>query len=153
MIDRHMEQMALAQTRVGRYDALRSAMDATKDLLTEVHGWDPKMASKLTKMVDEATVDTRGYFVNQIGENVNVPGMWAKDPLAAPKPHLYNEFINRAMELPDARDVRAATSMFAPILKNGTAWTARDIGTSASISCRARSGSAWRCSVARTPPA
>ena len=73
----------------------------------------------LTGMVIDWHEDMRKYFVNQIGDNYPLPGTVIEGEVKAlPSPHLIGEYINRAMPLPDARDIRRATSVLAPVIDN-----------------------------------
>jgi hypothetical protein len=112
-------RMADASTRLGRYGVLSEAMDATAEVLTEVWGVKPGKAHELTRLVSEANEDTRKFFTDAVGRNVNVPGLFIGDEaVGIPRPHLYAEFLNRALPMPDARDIRSAASFLAPILDN-----------------------------------
>lgn len=57
------------------------------------------------------------YFVDEIGENAYVPGV-AIDGAdkALPTPHLFVEYLNGAIPLPDAREIRRATSQVGRIM-------------------------------------
>lgn len=59
------------------------------------------------------------YFVDEIGENVPVVGATIDDVAQAlPTPHLYVEYLNGAIPLPDARELRRATSKLGRFIEN-----------------------------------
>lgn len=117
MVEEFVDRMARAGGTIGRMDVLEDVMDATRDVLVS-YGVDPKRARRMTKMTD-AIDDNRLYWINQIGENVAVPGVnIGGKKYVPPHPHIFAEYLHRALPLPDVREVRRAASEWAPLFDN-----------------------------------
>lgn len=100
---------AIEQTRMVRYDHMRS----TDGLLA------PSAARKLTRMWSKETEVQRRYFVNaSSGQNMPVVGAIVDgNGFTLPTPHLYSEYIGQYAPLPNARDIREATTRWGRFLK------------------------------------
>ncbi|HUP68492.1 MAG TPA: hypothetical protein VM142_01630 [Acidimicrobiales bacterium] len=116
------ERMARAKGRAGAFKVLTDTMADVAAKVADEAGGGPDAARKAREMTklfvnQEATL-TR-YFVDEIGQNARVPG-GVIDGVGQPvaSPHLFVEYINRTIPLPDVRDIRRATSRIGRIMAN-----------------------------------
>lgn len=59
------------------------------------------------------------YFVDEIGDDAVVPGVvLGGEARPVPTPHLFVEYVQRAIPLPDAREIRRATGVLAPLYRH-----------------------------------
>lgn len=78
------------------------------------------LVRKTTTLFEQYAQDVRAYFIDEIGDPVRFPGSRVKHMVDGeirdlPTAHLLSEFINRAVPLPDARAIRKATRVYAPL--------------------------------------
>ncbi len=112
-------RMAAQQTAIGRYGVLEEVMGTTKQILVN-HGIDPREADRMVKLEEAANESTRAFNIDEIGNDVQVPGMFLDGEVhGTVSPHMPSEFINRTVTLPDVRDIRRATSGYARLFNNG----------------------------------
>lgn len=127
--DNAVRDMMLATSTVERYGVLTKSLETmTERFINDGLGTGDdalrrrqvrERARGLTSMVDNYREDMRKYFVDQIGDNVALPGAVVDGQVKAlPSPHLIGEYLNRALPLPDARDIRRSTSKLAPVIDN-----------------------------------
>lgn len=119
-------QASATGDRESQYQAAKSIFRAVADSVTE-HTGDRSMARTLTTAWEHAIDDTRAYFVDAIGNNVEVPGVVVGGAVtAAPEPHLYAEMLANNIPLPHAREIRRATSELRTLVDNGVFTTSTD---------------------------
>lgn len=113
--DELFNRAATARGPIAQFNVVAGAMsDAAKTM-----GVDNAAANKLTRMWQNASADITKYFTNDVGENVPVLGAVVNGvDSALPTPHLFLEYINRAIPLPDARAIRRATSRYGRVLNH-----------------------------------
>lgn len=113
VIARNNAALARAQ---GNADAYRIVVDdvlGAVDGALKQAGTDPKVARRLTKAWSNYHAELTRYFVDEIGENAAVPGAVVDGfGKALPTPHLFAEYLHSSIPLPNARDIRTATSRF-----------------------------------------
>lgn len=131
-IEKHVNAMAAAQFGGERHAVVAAAADAVKSKLL-AEGWSEQKATALTRMNTDVTEEMRMYGISDVSNDWNPPGMQIADDgvTGVPNPHLLTEYQLKAINLPEARDIRSATSMFAPLLKNDGVWATSKLGTSA----------------------
>lgn len=105
-----VEEMARAGDPISRFAVLKKAMSGQQGVLREM-GFDAETANRLTRLYDDYVKDGAKYAVDEIGDDLYVRHV-VTDGVAheVPGPHLIGEYVGRAVPLPDARDVRSATS-------------------------------------------
>lgn len=116
-ISGHLETVARARFGPERLEALKPVMESVESAL-KAHGMDAPDARRATTMFLNSFEDMRRYFVDAIGRNEIVPGTVIGangEPIASP--HLFAEYLNKVVPLPDARDIRRTVSAFAPVFK------------------------------------
>ena len=112
VIARNNEALARAVTTVDKYNVIISALGDVDGAITKA-GADPKVARRLTQAWRNRYAELTRYFVDEIGENVAVPGAVIDGTgRALPTPHLFAELLHTSIPLPDARDIRTATSRY-----------------------------------------
>lgn len=112
-----VEQMARAGSSIERYAVLKSVLDDTQGILQSRLGVKAPVAKKMTKIFENYHKDFAKYFVDEIGDDVPINSMVLNgEANSLPAAHLFVEYVNRAVPLPNARDLRTATSGFANIL-------------------------------------
>ena len=127
--DAQVAEMMRAGSHVQRYEILtRSIKGVTEGFIEEglakagtalERRQVRESARRITSIIDDYNGELRKYFVDQIGDNVKLPGTMVDGEVKAlPSPHLFGEYVNRALPLPDAREIRRETSKFAPLLDN-----------------------------------
>lgn len=109
---------ANARGPIGRFNAVNQVQsDIAKTLLN--NGASKKTADGLTRMYQSYMESASAYFTDEIGHNVPVLGSIIRgQDYVLPTPHLYSEYINRAIPLPDARAIRRATSKYGRMLNH-----------------------------------
>lgn len=110
-----VEAMARATNKNERFKVLADTV-ADSRFLGDV---EPAKRRQLGKLFKDYDADFAKYFVDEIGENATVPGVVIDAAgKALPTPHLFGEYVNRLVPLPDARELRRATSRYRNILDN-----------------------------------
>lgn len=111
---------ARARGPIGRFDAVNQVQgDIAASLLGGNAG--PKVKAGLTRMYKNYVEEATKYNTDEIGFNVPVLGATLRgQEYALPTPHLYSEYINRTIPLPDARAIRRATSKYGRLLDHAT---------------------------------
>lgn len=109
-------------------DTLVSTMDeimgdAANDLAERIRPRDagsaPMRARQLTKLWNRNIEATRAYFVDEIAENRKAAGVVVGGkPLEVQSPFLFTEYLNSLVPLPDAREMRRATSKLGRVVDN-----------------------------------
>lgn len=120
--DRRVEEMMRATSQTQRYEILTKSVRSVTERFVEeglTKAGDDAMrrreardkAKGLTRLFEEYNEDLRKYFVDQVGDNVRLPGAVVDGEVKVlASPHLLGEYLNRAVPLPDARDIRRETS-------------------------------------------
>lgn len=130
-ISANNERLARALTGAGGEGAALQAvghvMDVVGDTLTRMGV--PKSAARRSSQLWTNTIqDLRHYNINDIGENVDFPGVWiGDDGLPAPSPHLFVEYLNNHIPLPNVRDLRTAVSTMRRITDSAPAHVVQDV--------------------------
>lgn len=76
-----------------------------------------RAARRMTRMFSDYRNELSKYFTDEVGNNVPVLGAVVDgSDTVLPSPHLFNEYINRALPLPDARAIRQMTSSYGRLL-------------------------------------
>lgn len=102
-----------------RFGAITAVADVVKDVIA---GANPskartQAAHQMTTLWANRIQELTKFNVDDIGNNVNFPGVKVNGAnVPAASPHLVVEALQSRVPLPDARDIRAATSRFAPLL-------------------------------------
>ncbi len=113
------EQMARATDRNGRFSVYRSVLDDIRDTELKAQGarLSGSQRTALTRIWDDYDDSLRRYAIDEVGENARIPGAMIDGAgKALPSPHLYNEYVNTAVPLPDARELRRATSTYVGLI-------------------------------------
>lgn len=113
-----VEEMARAVGRNERWGVIKNLSDDVAEQLTSVHGLDRTAARKLTRNFHGNNDAARKYFVDST-TGLNKPVVGAKidgNDFVLPTPHLYAETIGQYAPLPDARDIREATTKWGRFL-------------------------------------
>jgi hypothetical protein len=115
IVARNNEALARSADRIAAYDAVAKTMtDVSESIPNVAKG----QARKMTQMFTNYSKEYAKYFVDEIGENVAVPGAMIDGAgHALPSPHLYVEYLNGTLPLPNAREIKRATSFLAPAWK------------------------------------
>lgn len=96
--------------RNARFEVLTDAMSSISSKVAADSG-SKRLGEKVGRMFREQMDETRHYFVNELGEDVPVLGAVIDGEMKeAASPHLFNEFIHQLVPVPDAREMRRATS-------------------------------------------
>jgi hypothetical protein len=116
------EQRAKVQQHVGsgkRYAALDAFFDYTRHSL-ENAGWDAGRVDEAIQWEKKFTAEVADYGTDQFNDPLINPFLRMGDD-TRPIPHAIfdNQFLNSAIQLPDARAVRRAVSGFAPMTNAG----------------------------------
>lgn len=126
-IDKTVEKVATAGSPIGRYKAVVDALGETSAQLMQT-GVGKQRARRMTTMVNDYVEEMRHYFVDEIGNDMPVLGAQVNGfGQALPTPHAYVEYINRALPLPDAREIRRATNSLGRIIDNPAVKTTEDV--------------------------
>ena len=107
------------------YQSIKLASDAVKAQL-RAHGMtDEKEIVRLGNLFPDAAQQSRLYDLNQItrGENLHSGVVVEGNGNVLPSPQYTTESLNSLIELPDAREIRRATSTFEPLV-NSKPWKA-----------------------------
>lgn len=110
-ISANNQKLAEATSPQAVYDVvINDVLGGAKGALV-ARGVPEATARRLTRAWSGYHEELSRYFVDEIGENAHVPGVILDGAgQAIPSPHLYVEYLNSAIPLPDARDIRRATS-------------------------------------------
>jgi hypothetical protein len=109
---------AAAKSPIGRFNAVNTVQSDIAATLLQ-GGTGRKVARGLTKMYENYVEHATAYYTDDIGHNVPVLGAIIRgQDYALPTPHLWSEYINRAIPLPDARAIRRATSKYGRVLNH-----------------------------------
>jgi hypothetical protein len=119
LIAENTEAMARATSKAERFQVLKGTLENVADELGLRRGTDLNLARRLTRIWDNYNQEMAHYFIDEIGENAHIPGV-AVDGIgrALPEPHLFVEYIQRAVPLPDAREIRRVASAFRNVWEN-----------------------------------
>lgn len=114
-------RLARSSGRVESFRVVKDVMTQTAAKVAIDAGADPAMANKrarqMTRLFEDRHDELTRYFVDEIGDNARVPGVTLNGAgYELPTPHLFGEYINRTVPLPDARDIRRATSRYGRLL-------------------------------------
>lgn len=127
VISANNEAVARASSAPERLAALDPVLDTVAQVLVN-EGIDPATANKMTRLFKDSHKAGRLYAVDRLGRNMNVPGVQIDPNTMIPmaNPHIYAEYLNSTVPLPNARDIRRATSNIAwafkiPGMKGSTA--------------------------------
>jgi hypothetical protein len=105
------ERMARASDRNGRYAVVRDFLKTIQDDVHTERGVPADVRRRLTTINPDHDDRLRVYAINDIGQNAKVPGAVVNGDLQpAPTPHYFGEYIGQTVALPDARELRRATS-------------------------------------------
>lgn len=79
------------------------------------HGQPITVKSRLTKLIDDADEELRQYALDSIGDPMYFPGAKLRANIdgthyVTPTAHIFPEFLNQAIDLPDPRGLRRETS-------------------------------------------
>lgn len=103
--------------RTGVMAVMREMSQMVTDELGNVYNMNPEIKKAMSRFVDDQWTDIeylRNYFtVSETGRPVFFPGIHLSDALGErlkSSPHLFDEFLQRAIVLPDARQMRRAYS-------------------------------------------
>jgi hypothetical protein len=112
------ERMARATDRNGRYAVVRDFLQTVQDDVLTERGVPADARRKLTTMNLNHDERLRVYAIDDIGQNAKVPGAIINGQLQpAPTPHYFSEYIHQAVPMPDARELRRATSGFVDMIE------------------------------------
>lgn len=119
----YAERMARSTNRIEAYRVVTDLVEAAAVDALRPHlpagAKGAERARELTTIFDNYHDELARYFVDEIGENVAVPGAVIDGVAhARPTPHLLVEYVNRTLTMPDAREIRRITSEFAGVLTN-----------------------------------
>lgn len=90
-------------------------------------GVDAVTANRAVRSWRNTVNDLRHFNINDIGDNVDFPGVQHGDDMtAAPSPHLFVEYLNNNIPLPDVRDIRTAVSKLRNITDSAPAHLVQD---------------------------
>lgn len=115
------EALARTTSRSEMLEVAKDVMRQTADELVK-RGKPRSQARRATTMFQDSLEDSRLFFIDEIGENA-----WGKAVVVdgveqtLPSPHLVVETLQRAIPLPDAREIRKATSRLHSVFESGVA--------------------------------
>jgi hypothetical protein len=116
-ISKNNEALARATTTGERFQVVEATAKAVEDALV-AHGLKPADARRATTFFKDADADLRAFNVDDVGLPVNArPSSMPLGPGSVPLdgPHLATEILDRYVELPNARDIKRATSALKPL--------------------------------------
>jgi hypothetical protein len=112
------ERMARATDRNDRYAVVRDFLTSVQDDVLAERGVPADVRRKLTTINPDYDERLRVYAIDDLGQNAKVPGAIVDGKLQpTPTPHYFGEYINQAVQLPDARELRRATSGFVDMIE------------------------------------
>lgn len=115
------DMMRAGDARPAIYEVAERAMQTVAEDLAD-SGVDVEHARRLTRMFRDDLESSAHYWVDGFGRDVIPPGVVIEGaPVPLAHPHLFVEHAARALPLPDARDLRTATSFLRPLLANAPA--------------------------------
>lgn len=104
------ERMARSTSKTEKYAVVTDSLTEVMSLI-EGGGVPTAAARRMTRMFSDYNERLAAFFVDEIGDHAPVLGAVIDGAgKALPTPHLYVEMINRAIPLPDPREIRRATS-------------------------------------------
>jgi hypothetical protein len=115
------EKMARADGVNGRFAVTREMLASVRDDILAESGSkvSQRQKTELTRMYDNYDVDLRRYAIDAVGENARVPGAIIDGQgKALPTAHLFVEYVNGSVPMPDARELRRATSNYVRLIDN-----------------------------------
>lgn len=119
VLDKRLNEMVRQRGSIGRFNTLNALMGDVTDHLVGQYGKPGSTGKQLTRMFSDYQRSMRKYFVDEIGNNAPVLGaMVDGNGFTLPSPHLFVEYIDRAVPLPDARAIRRATSKHGHLFNN-----------------------------------
>jgi hypothetical protein len=105
------ERMARSTNRNERYSVVREFLKTIQDDVLAERGVPADVRRRLTTINPDHDERLRVYAINDVGQNAKVPGAMVNGELQpAPTPHYFGEYIGQTVPLPDARELRRATS-------------------------------------------
>lgn len=122
-VEHFLDRLARVDNRQGVYGVVREAAKVGDGVLAKAGITDPDVRDELLRMWDDTHEAVRHYFVDRIGDDVDVWGniVINGEEAVAPSPHLLVEHANDFIPLPgDARTIRRLTSRYKHILAKGT---------------------------------
>jgi hypothetical protein len=112
------ERMARATNRNERYSVVRDFLSTIQDDVLTERGVPADVRKRLTSINPDYDERLRVYAIDDVGQNAKVPGAVVDGKLQpVPTPHYFGEYINNAVPLPDARELRRATSGFVDMIE------------------------------------
>ena len=116
-VDERLRDLARTTNRVARFEVIeRSLGDVAAHVATELGASTEnaaKHAREMTTMFRNSIEAMRSYYIDEVGNDVAVLGATVDgNGVPLPTPHLFVEYIDRALPLPDARAIRRATSRY-----------------------------------------
>jgi hypothetical protein len=112
-----VERMARSTNRNERYSVVRDFLITIQNDVLAERGLPADVRRKLTTINPDYDERLRAYAIDDIGQNAKVPGAVVNGELQpTPTPHYFAEYINSAVHLPDARELRRATSGFVDMI-------------------------------------
>lgn len=120
---RYAERMARSTGRTGAYRVVTDLLEEVANDALRPHlpegAKGAERARGLTRIFDNYHEELARYFVDEIGENAAVPGAVIDGAgKALPTPHLFVEYVNHTLPLPDAREIRRVTSTYSRLFTN-----------------------------------
>lgn len=111
------EKMARADGINGRFAVVREFLDEVRDELLTGTNVSPYQRDALTRMYKDYDQNLRVYALDAVGRNAKVPGA-VIDGVgeATPTAHLFVEYVNGSVPMPDARELRRATSKYVSLV-------------------------------------
>lgn len=112
VVDSKVEELARAMGRDSNVDAFNVVTDTIGDVAKKLDQTVGRVNSRqLTRMWGTGLKELRKYFVDEIGMDMPVLGAVVDGAEhALPTPHLFVEYLDDVIPLPDARALRQATS-------------------------------------------
>jgi hypothetical protein len=115
------ERMARADGVNGRFAVTREMFAEVRDDILKESGSkvSQRQRAELTRMYDNYDESLRRYAIDAIGENARVPGAIIDgEGKAVASPHLLVEYVSGSVPMPDARELRRATSRYISLIDN-----------------------------------
>src|SRR5690606_27158437 len=79
-----------------------------------------RRAKQLTRLFNQDVERAKAYFADEIIENRKSAGVMVNGTVLEPQsPYLFTEYLNSVIPLPDARELRRATSQLARLVDTG----------------------------------
>jgi hypothetical protein len=122
-IEAYLDELARVENRQGVYRLVKDAATIGDGVLAKAGIADADVRDEMLRMWDDTHEAVRHYFIDRVGDDVDVWGNVVVDgtEAVAPSPHLLVEHANDFLPLPgDARTIRRMTSKYKHILAKGT---------------------------------